>query len=106
MITRMFLVSICFACMVLTSGCGLCPEANFTLEPESGLVPLEVSFTEDADSRFLPITRYEWDFGDGTPHAYGSAVRHVYEATGSYTVSLTVRNLLCRDTFKRRTPCL
>lgn len=99
--TRMFLVSMCAVYVLLVSGCGLRPEANFTLEPETGLAPLEVNFTEDAYSRFLPITRYEWDFGDGTPRVHGKTVGHVYEKSGSYTVSLTVRNLLCRDTFKR-----
>jgi parallel beta-helix repeat protein len=33
---------------------------------------------------------YEWDFGDGTAHGFGVNVTHVYNATGVYTVTLTV----------------
>ena len=37
------------------------------------------------------ITGYAWDFGDGSStNASGCCVSHVYEATGNYTVTLTV----------------
>ena len=37
------------------------------------------------------ITDYAWDFGDGSStNASGCCVSHVYEATGNYTVTLTV----------------
>ena len=35
------------------------------------------------------ITKYEWDFGDGTV-ANGSAASHVYNQAGEYTITLTV----------------
>jgi len=33
-----------------------------------------------------------WDFGDGTPWAYGSPVTHTYAATGIYTTSVAAWN--------------
>jgi PKD repeat protein len=37
-----------------------------------------------------PITNYYWDFGDGSPLAYGKTVTHAYVAEGIYSVTLTV----------------
>ncbi len=37
----------------------------------------------------LPITRYDWDMGDGTP-LNGSTVKYTFNNPGSYTVTLTV----------------
>jgi MYXO-CTERM domain-containing protein len=36
------------------------------------------------------ITAWDWDFGDGTPHATTPTAQHTYTATGTYTVRLTV----------------
>jgi|CXWL01.1.fsa_nt_gi ELWxxDGT repeat protein len=35
---------------------------------------------------------YSWDFGDGTPAGSGVAPTHVYESTGTFTVTLTVND--------------
>lgn len=46
----------------------------------------------DASPAHLPdteITTYEWDLGDGTT-ADGELVNHIYEAAGTYNVTLTV----------------
>ncbi|GAA0729751.1 hypothetical protein GCM10009060_29960 [Halorubrum trapanicum] len=40
---------------------------------------------------------YEWTFGDGTS-ATGETVEHVYDATGTYNVTLTVANGSASDT--------
>ncbi len=40
-----------------------------------------------------PITSYQWDFGDGS-WGTGRTVSHTYQAPGTYTVVLTVRNSL------------
>ncbi|HET9826753.1 MAG TPA: PKD domain-containing protein, partial [Chitinophagaceae bacterium] len=47
-----------------------------------------------------PITQWTWSFGDGTQQSYSSApFSHVYSETGSYTVSLMIKdNLNCADT--------
>lgn len=36
--------------------------------------------------------QYEWNFGDGSPVSHSIEPLHVYEAPGTYTVSLTVTN--------------
>ncbi|MCB0208612.1 MAG: PKD domain-containing protein, partial [Anaerolineae bacterium] len=56
----------------------------------SGLVDAVMAFSgsksSDSDGT---ITRYDWDFGDGTT-GNGVDVNHTYSASGSYTVKLTV----------------
>ena len=49
-------------------------------------VKFDGTASKDADGR---ITRYEWDFGDGSS-GEGAAPAHVYSKTGTYTVKLTV----------------
>lgn len=36
---------------------------------------------------------YAWDFGDGSPVAYGKALQHVYKRTGEFASKLTVTNV-------------
>jgi PKD repeat protein len=64
------------------------PIANFTGDPLSGAVPLEVTFT---DLSINNPTSWDWDFGDGGTSFEQNPV-YVYENTGLYTVSLTVTN--------------
>ena len=51
------------------------------------------SFAADTKVRGGFVTRYDWDFGDGTtiPDGASSAV-HTYAAAGTYTAKLTVTN--------------
>ncbi len=49
-------------------------------------VKFEGNASKDADGK---ITRYQWDFGDGTG-GEGAAPTHVYSKTGTYNVKLTV----------------
>jgi PKD repeat protein len=37
------------------------------------------------------ITRYQWDFGDGTPVVTDAKATHAYATNGDYTATLTVR---------------
>jgi len=68
------------------------PVANFTLSPQSGEVPLHVTFDAslsfDSDGQ---IVRYSWDFGDGTS-ALGKIVSHTYVQDGKYSISLLVKD--------------
>jgi PKD repeat protein len=72
------------------------PIADFTATPQSGDVPLNVSF--DAGASFDPdevfgdnIVRYDWDFGDGdTMNNGGSAPSHLYLGSGIFNAKLTV----------------
>ncbi|HWQ65909.1 MAG TPA: PKD domain-containing protein [Methanospirillum sp.] len=59
--------------------------ADFTAEPTSGIVPLTVSFKDKSVGK---PTLWAWDFGDGTSDMIANPV-HVYDAEGTYTVSLT-----------------
>jgi PKD repeat protein len=62
------------------------PTADFIASPEQGAAPLNVTFT---DSSSGDITYRHWDFGDGQ-FSSDSEPEHTYDATGDYTVSLTI----------------
>jgi hypothetical protein len=36
--------------------------------------------------------QFRWDFGDGSPTAYGRVVKHAYKSTGTFSPTLTVTN--------------
>jgi uncharacterized delta-60 repeat protein len=62
------------------------PVANFNGTPTTGYRPLTVEFTDGSTGT---ITCRSWSFGDsGTSTAQNPS--HTYNATGTYTVSLTV----------------
>ena len=68
------------------------PEAIIVANPDSGLVPLEVSFvgsnSQDVDG---DIVSYIWDFGDGTRDTAANVI-HTYTEVGEYIVTLIVRD--------------
>jgi glucose/arabinose dehydrogenase/PKD repeat protein len=59
--------------------------------PTAGPTPLTVGFrggqSSDPDGDSL---RYDWDFGDGTPHSSAANPSHQYTTRGRYTARLTV----------------
>ncbi|MCU0485256.1 MAG: PKD domain-containing protein [Anaerolineales bacterium] len=61
--------------------------ANFTATPISGLVPLEVSFS---NLSLGTVTSCTWNFGDGTTSSVCDDPVHTYVSAGVYTVTLTV----------------
>jgi PKD repeat protein len=64
------------------------PNPNGPYETRVGdEVTLSSEGTEDPDGF---ITDYDWNFGDGTPHSFDQNPTHVYEADGTYTITLTV----------------
>ena len=69
------------------------PVASATASPTSGATPLAVHFdgSSSSDPDGDPIT-YDWDFGDGTPHATTAIVNHTYTVAGPRTATLTVRD--------------
>ncbi len=75
-----------------------CPVADFTADPVSGSPGLQVNFTDrsvvPADN---PVTRHFWDFGD-THTSFLQNPVNTFDLAGSYPVSLTVSNPLCRNT--------
>ena len=69
------------------------PVANFTFFPPSPVTGQFVSF--DGFSSFDPdgsVVDWSWNFGDGSFFGFGPFTSHAYSATGSYTVTLTVRD--------------
>lgn len=64
------------------------PTASFTASPTSGVAPLTTTFTDTSTGS---PTSWSWVFGDGTSSTEQNP-QHVYQAAGSYTVTLTVAN--------------
>jgi len=62
------------------------PVAAFSAIPTSGQRPLTVQFTDQSTGS---ITSWSWSFGDGGTSTLRSP-SHTYDATGYFTVSLTV----------------
>ena len=57
----------------------------------SGPIPLQIQFDgSGSESLKGQITRYEWNFGDGSALQIGRSVAHVYSNPGLYTVTLKV----------------
>lgn len=62
------------------------PVAGFTQDRTTGAPPLNVQFTNQSTGN---ISRYEWNFGDGTTTSEASPL-HTFSAVGTYNVILTV----------------
>jgi len=70
------------------------PSVDFSLSPNSGCVPLNVSFTSSANPGDGTVSNYFWDFGDGQTQSgstYGQ-IPHTYTFEQKPVVSLTVTN--------------
>jgi PKD repeat protein len=78
-----------------TVGSGI--NATFTFSPTNPKISDAVFFnaTSTTTSAGASITRYEWDFGDGST-ADGSTASHTYGAARTYVVRLTVTDSLGR----------
>ena len=70
------------------------PIADFKGVPQSGVVPLVVSFT---DLSLNQPTSWSWDFGDGATSTEQNPT-YTYTTPGTYTVALTVTNSAGIDT--------
>jgi PKD repeat protein len=67
------------------------PTANFSADPVSGYIPLNVQFTDLSTGD--EITSWAWDFdSDGTVDSTAQNPTWNYTNAGTYTVSLTVTN--------------
>ena len=64
------------------------PVAAFTGTPLSGATPLAVTFTDQSTNS---PTSWTWNFGDGSNNSAQNPT-HTYASSGTYTVSLTVKN--------------
>ncbi len=70
-------------------------DADFNVDPASGIAPLTVSFTNTSTGDYESC---QWDFGDGsTAIGCGDQV-HTYKEAGKFTVSLQAAGLGGEDT--------
>ena len=80
-----------------TTSQGSAPVAAFSASPISGTAPLSVGFTDQSTGQ---PTSWSWTFGDGAT-ATTQNPTHVYQSTGTYTVSLTATNATGSDTITK-----
>ena len=67
------------------------PAVSFSTGPTKVCAPAPVGLTSTSVAGSSPIASYLWDFGDGsTAQAYAATINHVYAASGTEGVSLTV----------------
>jgi gliding motility-associated-like protein len=75
------------------------PTADFNADTLQGCIPLSSNFTSTSTSPFDAITKYTWDFGNGTATSIIPNIHHTYPAIGSYTIKLIITTALgCTDT--------
>jgi PKD repeat protein len=71
-----------------TSVTSTAPATSFIASPPSGTAPLTVQFTDTSTNS---PTSWNWNFGDGSTSSSQNPL-HLYQAAGTYTVSLTTSN--------------
>ncbi len=67
------------------------PTVDFTASSITGCYPLRVQFTDISNPGSANAVFWQWDFGDGSTSQLQNPV-HVYNARGTYNVTLQVRN--------------
>ncbi len=67
------------------------PVADFTMTPSTGAAPLTVNFNAAASAGCGTLTYY-WDFGNGNTNNSVFNPSSVYNAQGTYNVTLTVKD--------------
>lgn len=94
-------VSLATSTFNVQSTTGIPPQASFIYYPSNPYINMTVNF--DASSSTPEgyndwITKYEWDFGDGTPHVIKTGnppdptTTHMYRLNNTYLVTLNVTN--------------
>lgn len=74
------------------------PVASFNATPVTGTIPLNVNFTDTSTNN---PTQWSWNFGDNTI-GIGQNPSHLYNAVGTYTVTLTAFNSAGSNTVIRQ----
>ncbi|NER15571.1 PKD domain-containing protein, partial [Spongiivirga citrea] len=74
---------------VSDSGANQAPVAVANATPQSGLVPLQVTFTGSSSTDDVGITSYAWNFQDGNTSNLADPT-HTFNNIGTYNVTLTV----------------
>ncbi|MCX5752689.1 MAG: S8 family serine peptidase, partial [Candidatus Krumholzibacteria bacterium] len=81
------------AAAAVGGGGPVAPVAAFIGSPTSGTVPLTVNFTDQSSGA---PTSWSWTFGDGGTSTAQNPI-YTYNATGTYTVTLTATNAVGSD---------
>ena len=70
------------------------PVASFSATPLSGTAPLLVSFDATASSDDKAVTKFEWNFGNGTVDTTSNSSKpsRTYATPGTYVVTLVVKD--------------
>lgn len=72
-------------------------KADFTVDPNKGEAPLEVTFTDKS----IRGATYKWEFGDTVTSKLANPAPHVYFKPGEYSVKLTIESALrCIDSMR------
>jgi len=75
------------------------PQAGFTATDFCEGYPSTFANTS-SNTSIVPVNSWIWDFGDGSANFTGaSPPPHTFPGAGPYTVSLTVSNGICSDTY-------
>lgn len=73
---------------------------DFTASPREGELPISVQFTSQISGN-VTVSSYSWDFGDGTTSQERNP-RHLYSASGSYSVTFTASGQGVSDTERKQ----
>ncbi len=77
--------------VTVTTVAGTCSLTASTLVPTAAFPNSTVPFRANATlSQCVGTITYDWDFGDGSPHASGTNISHVYAKPADYTWTLNV----------------
>jgi gliding motility-associated-like protein len=72
-------------------------KADFSVDPDKGEAPLEVTFTDKSIRGYS----YKWEFGDDSISLLKNPLPHIYYKPGEYSVKLTIESdLLCVDSMR------
>jgi PKD repeat protein len=77
---------------------GVMPDADFLTEIPAYQQGTRVQYVRFIDTSVGNPTSWSWDFGDGQSSGEQNPPLHFYNRDGSYTVSLTVKNIFGQDT--------
>ena len=68
------------------------PRPQFNIISFTGCEEDTLQFSPQPLLNTIPINRYLWDFGDGTPTVEGANVKHAYDTPGVYQLTLAATN--------------
>lgn len=68
------------------------PRVKFSADPVSGCYPLTTQFTDQSTAGTGNISKWTWDFGDGSPFGTEQNPVHIYDSAGTFVAKLTVTN--------------